>query len=603
MGESGLRSLTLFKNIRIQRQLFSKLLLFFSLPILILGFLLVHGSYQKNYSHDQDIINHENLRIRSIMYDLTTNLYNLSDWFVMKDDLHDLLVKSYSSDKECRKALDSYTLIDDILQQETSIEDITIYTNNQTIGNTTHFAFADDAIQKTDWYHELLQTRNAIWRSEKNNSDSLNPYSLCLYRMLPLPLENNFAILKIKVSENYLNNRLYNTFMPSIIAVDNASAVYSSGNLISDFRFPVANIKQSQFCQQSGTQNVNDVRCITSLSTLIPYRCDNDIYILTYSDLAYYELIHQTVLYALIVLVAWLIPCLSLYIYTKYFSARIEILRDAMHKASCGNYNIMEAYQGNDELSETFHDMKIVIKNIEKKEKDTYSAQLREQMLINKQQQLENHQQQIEYQILTGQINPHFLYNTLETIRMKAFNEDDYEVANAIKLLGKYLHYSLESIGVSITTLDRELFYMETYLSIQKLRFKDRVNYQTTIASCVAPPHIQILPFILQPIVENAVLHGLEGISCRGELSIDIDIRQDTLIIRILDNGEGIDSEKLKALQLQLEHPKVSSCKSIGLTNINQRIHLKYGEQYGVCIDSQKGLGTTVTVSLPVLEC
>lgn len=598
-----MKAFAIFKNIRIQRQLFSKLLLFFSLPILILGFLLVYGSYQKNYSHDQDIINHENLRIRSIMYDLTTNLYNLSDRFVMKDDLHNLLVKSYSSDKECRKALDSYTLIDDILQQETSIEDITIYTNNKTIGNTTHFAFTDDAIQKTGWYHELLQTRNAIWRSEKNNSASLNPYSLCLYRMLPLPLENNFAILKIKVSENYLNNRLYNTFMPSVIAVDNASAVYSSGNLISDFRFPVANISQSQFCQQSGTQNLNDVRCITSLSTLIPYRCDNDIYILTYSDLAYYELIHQTVLYALIVLVAWLIPCLSLYIYTKYFSARIEILRDAMHKASCGNYNIMEAYQGNDELSETFHDMKIVIKNIEKKEKDTYSAQLREQMLINKQQQLENHQQQIEYQILTGQINPHFLYNTLETIRMKAFNEDDYEVANAIKLLGKYLHYSLESIGVSITTLDRELFYMETYLSIQKLRFKDRVNYQTTIASCVAPPHIQILPFILQPIVENAVLHGLEGISCHGELSIDIDIRQDTLIIRILDNGEGIDSEKLKALQLQLEHPEVSSGKSIGLTNINQRIHLKYGEQYGVCIDSQKGLGTTVTVSLPVLEC
>ena len=276
-----MRSLTLFKNIRIQRQLFSKLLLFFSLPILILGFLLVYGSYQKNYSHDQDIINHENLRIRSIMYDLTTNLYNLSDRFVMKDDLHDLLVKSYSSDKECRKALDSYTLIDDIMQQETSIENITIYTNNQTIGNTTHFAFADDTIQKTGWYHELLQTRNAIWRSEKNNSNSLNSYSLCLYRMLPLPFENDFAILKITVSGNYLNNRLYNTFMPSAIAVDNDFAVNSSGNLISDFRFPVANIKQSQFCQQSGTQNVNDVRCITSLSTLIPYRCDNDIYILS----------------------------------------------------------------------------------------------------------------------------------------------------------------------------------------------------------------------------------------------------------------------------------------------------------------------------------
>lgn len=598
-----MRAFTLFKNIRIQRQLFSKLLLFFSLPILILGFLLVYGSYQKIYSHDQDIISHENLRTRSIMYDLTTNLYNISDRFVMNDDLHDLLVHTYSSDSECRSALDSYTLIDEIMKQETSIEDITIYTNNPTINNTDHFTFADDTIRKTDWYNELLKTRNAIWQSEKNDSNSLNPYSLCLYRMLPLPFENDFAILKISVSGSYLNNRLYNSFMPSVIAVDDACAFYSSGNLISDFKFPISDIGQSQFYQQSGTRKLNNINCITSISTLIPYRCDNDIYILTYSDSAYYELVHQTVLYALIVLIAWLIPCLSLYIYTKYFSARIRILRDAMHRASCGDYNIIDSYKGNDELSETFHDMKIVIKNIEKKEKDTYSAQLREQLLINKQQQLENHQQQIEYQILTGQINPHFLYNTLETIRMKAFNEDDYEVANAIKLLGKYLHYSLESIGVSITTLDRELFYMETYLSIQKLRFKDRVNYQTNIASCVDPSHIRILPFILQPIVENAVLHGLEGISCRGELSIDIDIQQDTLVIRVLDNGEGIDSEKLKALQKGLENPDTSSGKSIGLTNINKRIHLMYGKQYGVDINSQKGIGTTVTVTLPVLEC
>lgn len=603
MEDSDLRALTLFKNIRIQRQLFSKLLIFFSLPILMLGFLLVYGSYQKIYSHDQDIINHENLRIRSIMYDLTTNLYNLSDRFVMKNDLHDLLIKIYSSEKECQKELDSYHLIDEIMQQETSIESITIYTNNQTISNTNHFAFAEDIIRETDWYNELLQTKNAIWRSEKNNSASLNPYSLCLYRMLPLPLENDFAILKITVSGNYLNNRLYNAFMPSVICVDHTPAIYSSGNLIFNFKFPFFNIKQSQFYQESGTRSLNNINCITSLSTLIPYRCDNDIYILTYSDSAYYELIHQTILYALIVLVAWLIPCLSLYVYTKYFSTRIGILRDAMHKASCGDYNIMESYKGDDELSETFHDMKIVIKNIEKKEKDTYCAQLREQILINKQQQLENHQQQIEYQILTGQINPHFLYNTLETIRMKAFNQDDYEVANAIKLLGKYLHYSLESIGISITTLDRELFYMKTYLSIQKLRFKDRVNYQTTIASCVNPPHIQMLPFILQPIVENAVLHGLEGISCRGELSININIQHDTLIIQVMDNGEGIDADKLNALQLQLKQPDLSSGKSIGLTNINQRIHLKYGEQYGVSINSQKGLGTTVTVSLPVLEC
>ena len=141
--------------------------------------------------------------------------------------------------------------------------------------------------------------------------------------------------------------------------------------------------------------------------------------------------------------------------------------------------------------------------------------------------------------MLSSQINPHFLYNTLETIRMKAFKAGDREVATAIKLLGKSMRYVLENTGTTVTTLNREIEHVETYLAIQELRFGNKFKSYFVIGEGIDVENIFVLPLMLQPIVENAILHGFENMGETSRLLILVRKDGEWLNIRIEDNGKG----------------------------------------------------------------
>lgn len=596
-----MKNIFLFNNIKIQRHLFSRLLLLVSCPVFILGLFLIIGTSQKMEERYQELVEQENTRVKSVLFDLTTNIYNHSEDFVMNEDLNRLLYKSYSSQKEIYQYLSAYSEVNTLLARDASISDITIYTNNPSIGNYEDFVYCNEDIRESDWYILLSSTKSCLWRTEAAPSNSANPYQLCLYRVLPLPLTKDFAVVKFVISSNYLKIRLKNQYMPSVAATNCDHAFYNNGTLLSSDEMIYNSQNTDAYYTSSGIQSLNGRKCITTVSTLVPYRSDDCIYIFTYSHNAYSYVMHQAFSYLAIVLLSLLIPCLFLYMYTGYFSARIATLRTAMQRASHGDYDIIDSYSGDDELSETFQGMLTLINSIKEQEEGIYQSKMREQVLINQQQELENQQQQIEYRILASQINPHFLYNTLESIRMKAINEDNLEIAKAIKLLGRYLHYSLESIGKTSTSLSRELEYVKVYLAIQKMRFKDRVNYQIETEPEIDSNEYEILPFLLQPIVENSVIHGLEGRTGHGMILIKITEGEDTLVITISDNGEGIKPDTLKEINEKLDCEKVFYGKSIGLSNINHRIRIHYGQSYGVKVESRPGQGTMVTVLLPLV--
>ena len=115
----------------------------------------------------------------------------------------------------------------------------------------------------------------------------------------------------------------------------------------------------------------------------------------------------------------------------------------------------------------------------------------------------------------------------------------------------------------------------------------------------IQPEDYQILPLLLQPIVENAVVHGLEAVQSDGRAQLHISIKNDVLWITIRDNGCGIDPETLAQIQYDISHHNPEDARSIGLYNINQRIKLRYGDEFGMQIDSIQGAGTTVTLSIP----
>lgn len=218
-------------------------------------------------------------------------------------------------------------------------------------------------------------------------------------------------------------------------------------------------------------------------------------------------------------------------------------------------------------------------------------------------QQIDSIQLEMRYKMLSSQINPHFLFNTLETIRMKALGSGDREVATMLRILASLLRYNLSVEGKPVPLI-KELEAIQNYLNIQHFRFGERVSYD--IATTCDVQNIMILPLLIQPIVENSFLHGLENRVSGGFIYILItqdSKNPDDILITVKDNGCGMDEDQIKELTEKMNasdplNSSSSSKHSIGMANVNSRIKLFYGQKYGISIQSEPGEGTSVILKI-----
>lgn len=259
-----------------------------------------------------------------------------------------------------------------------------------------------------------------------------------------------------------------------------------------------------------------------------------------------------------------------------------------MHKVAVGDFDLDENISGEDEINELYGDLQIMVKSMQELMNEAYEAKIQtETFRLN--------QVEAEFKTLASQINPHFLYNTLETIRMKAYVNNDKETADLVKKLGKFMRRCLE-VKNSMVSLESELEFTKSYLELQSARFGDRVSYSIENEIDGSYP---VLPLIIQPIVENAFVHGIEGIKGSGRIDISIKYSGENVIIEVDDNGQGIPDDKMSELRWKLEENDTSSGKSIGLTNVNKRIKMFHGDSYGLSFSSKPGKGTKVRITLP----
>ncbi|MNO13993.1 Sensor histidine kinase YehU [compost metagenome] len=226
------------------------------------------------------------------------------------------------------------------------------------------------------------------------------------------------------------------------------------------------------------------------------------------------------------------------------------------------------------------------------------------QDLIERNVKTELSQKEAELYALQSQINPHFMYNTLETISMAVEEGEKESVVKMVTLLGRMLRFSVSNKSRYITIAE-EMQHLRDYLTIQCFRFEDRLTFEIVngIDESLYTPK-----FILQPLVENAVKYGLEA---RERLHLRISIVKESgstlansyTVFYIEDNGPGIPEERLQALKLQLrDHSTERRDSGFGLNNVNARIHFMLGPGYGLQLESRAGAGTKITVRIPVLE-
>jgi two-component system sensor histidine kinase YesM len=214
-------------------------------------------------------------------------------------------------------------------------------------------------------------------------------------------------------------------------------------------------------------------------------------------------------------------------------------------------------------------------------------------------EQLISRQKEMQLRILSNQINPHFLYNTLETIRMMALGKNEKEIASTIKMLSQLLRQSLSASEKTIP-LKKELELVQNYLSIQKLRFGNRMDYSIDIKPELGTR--SVLPLLVQPLVENSLVHGLESKKGGGFISIAAEAKDGELYIDVCDNGTGMEPEKLEKLQYDLASGEDTTEGRIGLANVNRRIKLYYGSGFGLSVSERDGSGIQVRMIIPLTE-
>ncbi|KUP22997.1 histidine kinase [Paenibacillus sp. DMB5] len=202
-----------------------------------------------------------------------------------------------------------------------------------------------------------------------------------------------------------------------------------------------------------------------------------------------------------------------------------------------------------------------------------------------------------ELEVLQSQINPHFLYNTLNSVVRLAERGKNDEVITMIQSLSKFFRISL-SKGNNIITVQEELDHIRHYLVIQSFRFKNKFRFEIRAQEEVLP--LQTIKLILQPIVENALYHGIEMSPDEGLVLITAELQDDLIIIKISDNGIGMSRETLNTILSG--GAKSGSGSGVGVRNVNERIGLYYGREFGLAFESELEEGTTVTIVFPAVS-
>ncbi|MEK3857292.1 sensor histidine kinase [Cytobacillus sp. FSL H8-0458] len=297
------------------------------------------------------------------------------------------------------------------------------------------------------------------------------------------------------------------------------------------------------------------------------------------------EVNHLRKVLFIVVMAGILIAFILGFILSKPLVGSIHRLREAMEGVKKGNFSQRVLVQSNDEIGDLGKGFNLMVSEIDRLVTEVYRTGLREK--------------DAELRALQSQMNPHFLYNTLESINMLAITRGNFEVSDMVSSLGKLLRYTVDN-KAKIVRLEEETAFVGSYITIQKVRIGEKLHYIEEIPDYLKDAVIPKL--LLQPIIENAIVHGLRNAG--GKIKIQAFKLGEQMKIIISDNGVGMDMEKLKELKQIIRAQKPSHSNEqhngVALPNIHERIQLLYGSDFGLDIQSEEHKGFFVSVSLPL---
>ncbi|ELP5177911.1 sensor histidine kinase [Clostridium perfringens] len=286
----------------------------------------------------------------------------------------------------------------------------------------------------------------------------------------------------------------------------------------------------------------------------------------------------------LVSLLLFIIAECVLYIKFKNLSSRMDSLVLAMEKVEKGDIDVhIPLSKDRDEITFIADNFNKMCEKLNDHIRKSYLAELR--------------QREAEIVALQNQINPHFLYNTLESIRMKAICNGDKEVGKMLYSLAFLFRSQVK--GNLIVSIDQEIKYCNKYLELFKFRYYEKFKFKIECEEDLYDKGI--VKFTLQPLIENYFVHGIRLERDDNELKIYIYKHLEDIVVEVIDNGRGIPKEKLDDINRRIRECDHSG-KSIGMLNVHERIKIKYGEPYGLTVTSEENKGTNMILKFPLRE-
>lgn len=570
---------------KIRDKLYSAYFIGIIIPILLVSIYMVSAintTITENDLKDTELSFVKTNIETSKLFDQAITISNLIN---EDEDLVKLVSDHYESPYEMYLGYQKYPVFTEYFRYYIEIEDIRFFVDNESMYTNSKILINNKEAKATEWYARALSS-DKVYFWDYVTDPLTRKTHLSLIRTIKRG-DTQIGVLVLYLDEEYISKTLLRDNMDHYLILNNDTVIMSNDTTefeeLDEINRVLEEIQTNDFphkINEKGTTFfVGNLQTMQSSPTSILQitRNSNDLIKSNIQSI----MSKGYLIIGLVLLLSFVFIAFSI----RIFDSRVKKLNQSMTKVSKGDFNIPPKISGKDEISELNENLYETMLSLKTLISNQFIYQIEEKEWKIK-------HQQSEFNRLRSQINPHFLYNSLEMIRMKSVMAGSLDVAEAIKILSKLLRKSLDETK-EITTISEEIEFVELYLKIQKLRFGSRISYDINIQD--QDLDLEIIPLIIQPLVENSFMHGIEKKIDNGHIQINIHSGEE-LIIEVVDDGVGMSRDTLESLQNNLNQ---ESNMHIGLFNVQQRIKYFYGDEYGFTITSVEGVGTKVHIRLP----
>lgn len=518
----------------------------------------------------------------------------ISSVFYTDYNLNDILERKYEHPADYVLAYDSYyrRILSSYTPVYTSVQNIKIYINNPTMLHSGGIGFISEEVEQSEWYRELKRhdTSHPIFvRSVQEDQYELT---------VPDHARDTFSVIR------RLNYYTANNQWEKILKIDLRTAVihqiFNNLNLQGEV-YILNKERQIEFTTDPAIDWVNELISYEEMPVATGYIEFEKAYsgisfledwsiVAVISESEILNAVKQSRKFVIILAsINIIIPTLIIVWITRTLNVRLARILHHMKRVKNQNFDIIKGEIPRDEIGQLTGEFNRMTMQIKRLIDDVYIADIAQKNLA-----LQSRNAQLR--ALQSQISPHFLFNAMETIRMRSLMKHEHETANIIHNLAKIFRNSLVW-NKDMVSVAEEMEFINCFLEIQQYRFGDKQKYDVQVAEDALPCLIPKMTFL--PFVENASIHGVEPVKMGGMITLRIKRTDQQLIFQLEDNGVGMDEETIERLYSYLDHLDEMGDR-IGIQNVLYRLKLYYDDRFSFEIDSEVGKGTKLLIVLPI---